>query len=131
MHVIVKIDTQQEETAQKEDNGMKKNSGWRKAGLTAGGFALGAAVGSTLALLYAPTSGQVTRKRIGLKFRSWERATARQLQQTKKLLAKKAWHLREAASEKFGNTREWLVERMTSNNGKHHPSQNRRVVHHA
>ena len=105
---------------------MKGNPRWGKFGQNLGLFALGAAAGSTLALLYAPASGRMTRKRITLKFRSLERSTGRQLQKTKKLLAKKAKDLREVATERLGNTREWLVERV--GNGKH--PLPRRVVHH-
>ena len=110
---------------------MKKNPGWQKFGLTAGGLFVGTALGGLLGLLYAPASGRVTRKKIGLQFRSWERNTARQLNHTKKLLVKKAGNLREAAAEKLGDTREWLVERVASGNGKHHPSLSRRIFHHA
>ena len=107
---------------------MKGNRQWVGFGQTVGAFALGATAGSIIALLYAPASGRATRKRIGLKFRTLERSTGRQLLKAKKLLAKKAENLREAASEKLGNTREWLVERV-GGNGKH--SLSRRVVHHA
>ena len=98
---------------------MKGNS-LKKAGLTAGIFALGAAAGSVLALLYAPASGKVTRKRIASGFRSAGRSTVRQLNQTRKVLAKKAGALRNAATEKIGDTREWLLERVSNGNGKHH-----------
>ncbi len=96
---------------------MKPNRRLKEAGQAAGVFALGAAVGSILALLYAPASGKVTRKRIGNK-----------VKQTQKLLAKKATNLREAATEKFGETREWLMERVSNGNGKH---STRKIVHHA
>lgn len=98
---------------------MKGNS-LKKVGLTAGMFALGAAAGSALALLYAPASGKVTRKRIGAGFRNAGRSTVRQLKQTRKVLAKRAGALREAATEKLGDTREWLLERVANGNGKHH-----------
>ena len=91
-----------------------------KLGRNAGLLALGAAAGSVLALLFAPASGKVTRKRIGSSLRGMGRSTARQLNQTKRMLAKKAGALRNAASEKIGDTREWLLERVASGNGKAH-----------
>ena len=97
---------------------MKGNSRWSQLGQTAGSFAIGAAAGSVLALLFAPASGQVVRKRIG-----------HQLKQTEKLLAKKAVALREAAMDKLGETREWFVGRVRNGNGKH--PLPRRVPHHA
>ena len=106
---------------------MKRNS-WKGLGKAAEAFTLGAAAGSLLAILFAPVSGRVARKRIGLKFRSLEQSTARQLRQTKKLLAKKADLLREAATEKLGNTKDWLVHRLGPSNGKRPAHQ--RVVHH-
>ena len=58
---------------------MKGNPRWNRAGQNLGLFTLGATAGSILALLCAPASGRVTRKRIGMKFRSLERPTGRQL----------------------------------------------------
>ena len=97
-------------------------------GKMAGAFALGATAGSTAALLLAPASGQVTRRRLASKFRSAERSASRQFQQGRKLLAKKAGLLKSAAAEKIGDTREWLLERMPNGNGKHH-SMPRRLAH--
>ncbi len=100
--------------------GAKPSSRRREWVKTAGVFALGAAAGSAVALLTAPASGKVTRKRIGIKIRSLKNATGRQLKQAKKLLSRKADDLRGAAAEKFGHTREWLSERIATNgNGKH------------
>ena len=99
-----------------------------KWGRTAGAFALGATAGSAVALLLAPASGQATRKRLVSKFRSVERSASRQFQQSKKLLAKKAGLLKNAAVERIGDTREWLIERMPTSNGRHHPMP-RRVAH--
>ena len=104
-----------------------RGPGWRRA---AGAFALGATAGSTIALLFAPASGRATRKRISRQFRSLGHSTTRQLKQTKRLLAKKAVDLKEAAVEKLGDTREWLLERVSNSNGRHH-SAARRVVHHS
>lgn len=108
---------------------MKPNRLPRQIGTFFGLFALGAAAGSLCGLLLAPTSGRVTRKRIAMKFKSLEQEGARQIKQTKKLLAKKAEDLRDAANEKLNQTREWLVERVVAGNSKH-PSH-RRLVHHA
>jgi gas vesicle protein len=87
---------------------------------TLGVFALGAAAGSAVALLTAPASGKVTRKRIGMKFRSVKNAAGKQIKGAKKLLSQKALVLRREAAEKIGKSREWLVDRMATNgNGKH------------
>lgn len=90
-----------------------------KLGRNAGLFALGAAAGSVLALLFAPASGKATRKRIMYKVRGLGRSTARQLNQTKRVLAKKVGSLKHVATEKIGDTREWLLERVATN-GRHH-----------
>ena len=94
---------------------------------TCGAFLLGATVGSVAALLYAPASGRVTRKRIGMKFRSLQTTAGRQLGQAKKLLAKRAELLRETATEKIHDAQTWVAERMHNGNGKHPV---RRAVHH-
>ena len=95
---------------------------------TVGTFAAGATLGSVLGLLFAPASGKVLRKRIGMKVRTFEHTAQRNIKQAKKLLARKADNLREAAAEKLGQSREWITERLASNNNKH-PS--RRLAHHA
>lgn len=87
----------------------------RRLGKALGVFALGAALGSICGILFAPASGQVTRKRIGMQFRS-----------AKKQLGKKLGGLKVAATEKMGETRDWLVQRVISSNGKH---PTRRRVH--
>jgi len=97
---------------------MKENRQIVRMGQYFGLFSLGAAAGSLLGLLFAPASGRSTRKRIGS-----------QIRQTKKLLLKKADLLREAAVDKFGDTREWLVQRVPNGNGRH--GTHRRAVHHA
>lgn len=102
-----------------------RNKGWQK---TAGAFALGATAGSAVALFLAPASGQIIRKRLVSKFRSMERSASRQLQQSRKLLTKKAAFLKKAAVEKIGGTREWLLERVPNGNGRQHPMP-RRVAH--
>jgi gas vesicle protein len=117
------------ETGKEGGIGMKEN---RKPGRrivrTVGTFALGAAVGSTLALLFAPASGRVTRKRIALKIRTLQRSTTRQLGQAQKLLARKAESLRDAASEKLTHARAWVVERVTNGFGRR-PARQRAVRH--
>ena len=104
---------------------MKGNS-IKKWGPAVGSFAAGAAAGSVLALLYAPASGKVTRKRIGMKFRSVGQSTNRQIKLAKKVLLKKAEGLRDAAGKKLGSTRDWLVERVSNGNGK---KLRRRLLH--
>ncbi|MBI2884864.1 MAG: YtxH domain-containing protein [Candidatus Omnitrophica bacterium] len=79
---------------------------------TLGVFALGAAAGSIAALLFAPASGKVTRKRIAMKLRSVRSAAARQVGQAQKVLARKAGDLQKAAGKRLGHAREWMVNRM-------------------
>ena len=98
---------------------MKQNHQSRRVVQNIGLFTLGAAAGSLVALFFAPASGRATRKRIGS-----------QIRQAKKMLLKKADSLRDTAVEKFGDTREWLMERVSNgSNGKH--TLRRRVAHHA
>lgn len=95
---------------------------------TAGAFALGAAAGGAAALLLAPASGKATRKKLASKFRTMGRSAARGIQHSKKLLAKKAGYLKEAAVDRIGDTREWIMERVSNGNGKHHALP-RRAAH--
>ena len=88
---------------------------------TAGVFALGAAVGSIVALLYAPASGEVTRKRLAMKARNLKRAAMRRLGQTGRFLTTRAQNVRDAATE-------WITERVGQRNGR---QTIRRTVHHA
>ena len=90
-----------------------------KLGHVAGAFALGATAGSAAALLLAPASGKITRKRIASKFRTMGRSANRGILQGKKMLAKKAVLLKDSAVERLGETREWLMERIPNGNGKH------------
>ena len=105
-----------------------KGKGNFKWGQTAGAFALGATAGSAAALLLAPASGRTTRKRLASKFRSMGRSATRGLQQSKKLLAKKAGVWKDATVERLGETREWLMERLPNGNGKQH-AMPRRAAH--
>jgi gas vesicle protein len=89
---------------------------------TAAAFTLGAAAGSIMALLYAPASGQVTRRRLAGKGQGLRREAARRLGRTKKVIATQAVQVREAASE-------WIAEHVphANGNGRH----TRRPVRHA
>ena len=94
----------------------RRGNGLQAAGI----FTLGAAVGSILSLLYAPASGEVTRKRLVNKVRTLRRTAIRRLEQTGRVLATRAVEARENASE-------WLADRMPFN-GKH-PIRRRPVRH--
>ena len=83
-------------------------------------FALGATVGSIVALLYAPASGQVTRRRLAMKARTLQRAALRRLGETQRALATKAESVREAAAE-------WIGDHVPHGNGRHV----RRPIRHA
>ena len=97
---------------------------------TVGMFALGAATGSIIALLFAPASGRVTRRRIALKVRAMKQQTIRQLGRTKKLLARKAEDLREATTERILHARDWVAGHVANGNGKH-PIRHQTAVRHA
>ncbi len=94
-----------------------------------GFFALGAATGGIFALLYAPASGRVTRRRIGLKLRAVQRTTIRQIGQARKVLARKAVYLREVATERLANAGQWVAGHVTNGNAKRQVRH--RVAHHA
>ena len=76
---------------------MKRNQRWGEFNGSLGAFTLGVTAGSIAAILFAPSSGQVTRKRIGMQFRSLENKATRQIRYGKRLLTKKAHVLRKAA----------------------------------
>lgn len=80
---------------------------------------LAAGAGYLLGILFAPASGQVTRRRIALKAQALRRTAAKKFGQTQKVLACKATEVREAATE-------WIAEHMPQNGNGH-----RRVAHHA
>jgi gas vesicle protein len=102
---------------------MKENR--RRGGLgTFLAFALGATAGSIVALLYAPVSGQVTRRRIALKVRHLQREAARRLGRTQRVLATRALQVREAATE-------WIADRFPQRNGNGRHAIRRRAVRHA
>lgn len=85
---------------------------------TVAAFGFGAAVGSIVALLYAPASGKATRRRIALKAQALRRNAVRKIGQTQKVLACKATEARQAATH-------WITEHMP------HNGNGRRVAHHA
>ena len=91
---------------------------------TAGVFALGAALGSIIALLYAPASGEVTRKRLAMKARTMRKAVVRRLGQTGRALTTRATVVRDAAGE-------WLAEHMGQRNGHRNGRAVRRQIRHA
>ena len=84
-------------------------------------FTVGATVGSVAALLYAPCSGQVTRKRLVMKARTLRRAALRRLGETQRELATRAERVREAASE-------WITDHVPHGNGRH-PIRHRAIRH--
>jgi gas vesicle protein len=77
---------------------------------TAGTLALGAAVGSIAALLFAPASGRVTRQQIARRLRTLRRQTTREL------------------GQRIRYAKTWVAEHVTNGNGRrvHHSS-----FHHA
>ena len=79
---------------------------------TAATFTFGAALGSIIALLYAPAAGKITRRRLVLRARNLQREAARRLGKTQRQLALRAEHVREAASE-------WISEHVPHTNGRH------------
>ncbi len=93
-----------------------------------GAFALGAAAGSVAALLYAPASGRVTRRRIGMKFRTLQQTTGRKLGQAQRLLARKAQRLQRTAVRKLHDAREWMTNHVSNGHAKR---AGRRALQHA
>jgi len=85
-------------------------------------FGLGAATGSILALLYAPASGKLTRRKLALRAQNLKRTAIRQLGQTQRVLANRAEHVRDAATE-------WITDHMPHGNGGHRVR--RREIRHA
>ena len=104
----------------------RKRSGALQA---VGTFALGAAIGSAVALLFAPASGRVTRRRIGMKLRTLQRESGRRLGQAQRILARKALDLREAAAQRVHGAQTWVAHRM--GNGHERRATRRRVLRHA
>ncbi len=92
-------------------------------------FSLGAAAGSIAALLAAPASGTVTRKRLGQQVRKLQKTAARRISQTRKVLITRADDVRETASEKLIDARKWMVNRMSNGHAPKRPA--RRGLRHA
>ncbi len=93
----------------------------RKGGAlrTFAAFGFGAAAGSIIALLYAPASGKVTRRKLAMRAQVLRKNAIRRIGQTQKVLACKATEVREAATD-------WLAEHVPHNgNGRH------RITRHA
>ena len=99
--------------------GIRKRGGVLR---TAAAFSLGATAGSVIALLYAPASGKVTRRRLALKARMLQRRVSRRIGETQRVLANRAERVREAATE-------WIAEHVPHGNGRH--TIRHRVVRHA
>lgn len=95
----------------------------RRGGLlkSAAVFTLGAAAGSIAALLYAPASGQVTRRRLAGKVKGLRREAARRIGRTQRALVTQAEQVREAATE-------WITEHVPHSNGRQ-PIRHRALRH--
>lgn len=81
-------------------------------GRTVGVFALGATLGSLVALLFAPADGRTTRKQIGLKVRELQ-TNAKQMQRS--------------ATRKIRDARMWVLDHMP--NGHVKRPLRRKTVH--
>lgn len=88
---------------------MKENQPRGGRGRALAAFALGATAGGILALLFAPASGRVTRKRLAQGVRKLQRVGLRKIGQATHVLAAKVGDAKEAATE-------WINEHV---NGKH------------
>lgn len=92
---------------------MKQQRRGRIVGGAVACFGLGALVGSIAALLYAPASGQLTRKRIATRM---------------KTVRRQAVALRADAGEQLKLARKWVVAHMPATNG-HERRTTRRPAH--
>ncbi|MBI3087805.1 MAG: YtxH domain-containing protein [Candidatus Omnitrophica bacterium] len=72
-------------------------------GRAVGAFALGATLGSIVALLFAPADGRTTRRQIGLKVRELQ-SGAKQLQRN--------------ATRKIRDARTWVMDHMPNGHAK-------------
>ena len=105
-----------------EGSNMMKEAPRKGPGLrSAAFFALGAAAGSVVALLYAPASGKVTRKRIAMKIRQARQVAGRRLVETRKALERHAGRMQRTAQG-------WITNHLPSTNGHQRPLR-RRVRH--
>ena len=84
---------------------------------TAAAFALGATAGSLATLVCAPESGPVFRRHLAHKAQGVQRKALRQLGKTKRLIARQADQVRDAALESIDQARDWVVEKV---NGQLH-----------
>ena len=89
---------------------------------TVGAFALGATAGSVIALLFAPVSGKVTRRRLAMRLRNVQKEAARRLGQTRRALATRAEQVRETATE-------WIEDHLPHRNGNGRHIIRRKVRH--
>ncbi len=96
---------------------------------TLGVFTLGAAAGSIVALLYAPASGKVTRRRLTLQARALRQRAAKELNRTQRALARRAGDLRDATTQRLTHAREWVVDHVTNGHGRQ--TNRRRIARHA
>lgn len=86
---------------------------------TVAAFGLGATAGSIVALLYAPASGKITRRRLAMRAQVLRKNAIRQIGQTQRALACRATEVRQAATH-------WLAEHVP-----HNGSNGRRAARHA
>ena len=86
---------------------------------TAGTFAIGAAVGSVVALLLAPVSGKVARKRIGMKLQNLQRRASRQFRSLERTASRKL-------GKQITSARSWMSNHLP--NGHARRSTRRRVA---
>ena len=100
---------------------MKHRRGLNGSLQSATAFTLGATLGSLFTLLYAPTSGSVTRRRISLKVRQLERTAARRIGVTRRNLSRRAAEVRHAAEG-------WIAKYGSPVDGRS-PSRRRRLQH--
>ncbi|MBI3010203.1 MAG: YtxH domain-containing protein [Candidatus Omnitrophica bacterium] len=101
---------------------MKARGKGKRIAQTVAAFSAGATLGSLLALLYAPASGNATRRRIGMQVRSFQKTATRKLQRTGRGLVSQAKHAGTAASH-------WINQHVPNGNGRQ--AIRRRRVHHA
>ena len=101
---------------------MKEFRPRRMALRTVGAFALGATAGSIIALLCAPASGQVTRRRLAMRLRNIQKEAARRLGRTRRALVTKAEQVRETATD-------WIEDHLPHRNGNGRHVIRRKVRH--
>ncbi len=93
-----------------------------RRGRTITAFALGAALGSLAALLFAPASGAVTRKRLLQQAKHARRTMGRKIQVAQRVVADRAVEVREAATG-------WISEHVS--NGHSRRPARRHALRHA